>query len=155
MTILRAAALFGFWLLLTGADLGDLAAGGVAAAAGTWVSLRLLPPSGLRPRPAALAGLAGRLLLQSVAAGVDVARRALDPRLPVRPGVVSHRLGLPPGAARGAFGAATSLVPGTVPAGTDASGDLLVHCLDVEAPVAAQLAADEARLARALGCADA
>ena len=45
----------------------------------------------------------------------------------------------------------TSLLPGTLPCGSDASGGLAIHCLDVSQPVAAQLAAEEAVLLQALG----
>jgi multicomponent Na+:H+ antiporter subunit E len=44
-----------------------------------------------------------------------------------------------------------SLLPGTVPTGSDKSGAILIHCLDVKQPVVAQLAADEALLVRAMG----
>jgi multicomponent Na+:H+ antiporter subunit E len=68
---------------------------------------------------------------------------------------VSHPLRTPPGLIRDAFCALASLLPGTVPSGSDEDGVLLVHCLDVGQPVLAQLAEDEARLARALGeCVD-
>jgi multicomponent Na+:H+ antiporter subunit E len=63
-------------------------------------------------------------------AGVDVARRALDPRLPLRPGFVTYAPRLPPGGARDAFCALASLMPGTLPADTNEDGTLLVHCLD-------------------------
>jgi multicomponent Na+:H+ antiporter subunit E len=43
-----------------------------------------------------------------------------------------------------------SLLPGTVPTGADARSQLLVHCLDAEQPVAAQLAAEEAMFARVI-----
>ncbi len=148
---LRAAGFLALWLLLIGADPGDWLAGIPAVAAATWISLRLLPARARRVRIGQLIAIGVRLLWQSIPAGLDVARRALDPRLPLRPGFVSHRLRLPPGPARDAFCALTSLLPGTVPSGTDAGGALLVHCLDVGQPVAEQLAADEARLARALG----
>jgi multicomponent Na+:H+ antiporter subunit E len=46
-----------------------------------------------------------------------------------------------------------SLLPGTVPTGADAAGRLLIHCLDVNQPVAAQLAAEEEHFARAIGSA--
>jgi len=46
------------------------------------------------------------------------------------------------------FTALMSLLPGTVPTGSDASGGLVVHCLDVKQPVIAQLAAEEAVFAR-------
>ena len=55
----------------------------------------------------------------------------------------------PPGTARSAFAAFTSLLPGTVPAGDEGSA-ILYHCLDVGQPVVAQLTAEEALLSRAL-----
>lgn len=154
---LRAAGFLGLWVMLAGVDAGDLPAAVAALVAATWTSLRLLPPGGWRPRPAALAAYALRFLRQSVIAGVDVGWRAFDPRLPLRPGFVVYAMRLPPGPARNAFCELTSLVPGTVPAGSDEGGTLLVHCLDVDQPVVAQLAVEEALLGQALGarCGDA
>ena len=149
-TVVRAVGFFVLWMVVAGGDLADLAVGAVAALAATWASLRLLPPGGSRVRPAALARLALGFLRQSVVAGVDVARRALDPRLPLHPGFVVYPVGLPPGPARNMFTALMSLLPGTVPAGSDEKGGLLVHCLDAEQPVAAQLAAEEAVFARVI-----
>jgi multicomponent Na+:H+ antiporter subunit E len=150
----RAAALFGFWLILTGANPADMVVGVFAAGAATWVSLRLLPAGTGHPRPLALLAMVLRLAREAVRAGVDVAWRALDPRLPVQPGFVSHRLNLPPGLPRDAFGALASLMPGTVAAGREKEDQLIVHCLDMRQPVMAQLAADEARLAKVLGVRD-
>lgn len=146
----RGAIFFAFWVVLIGWRPADLAAGLAAAGLAAWASVRLLPPGGRRPRPAALALLAARFLGQSVVAGWDVARRALDPRLPIKPGFVAYPVRLPPGAGRGAFASLSSLLPGTVPCGED-DGAIVYHCLDVDQPVAAQLAAEEALLARALG----
>lgn len=148
---LRAASLLGLWVLLIGPNPADLAVGAPTAIAAAVVSLRLLPPRDRRSRAMQLAALALRVPVQSIAAGFDVARRALDPRLPVRPGYVSHPLRLPPGLPRDVFCALTSVVPGTVPSGIDARGALRVHCLDASQPVAQQLASDEARVARAFG----
>jgi len=145
----RAVWFLGLWLVLAGADRADLPVGAFAAVVATWTSLRLLPPSGSRRSPVAITRLALRFLRQSVVAGADVAKRALDPRLPLRPGFVAYSVRLPPGTARNAFTALTSLLPGTVPAG-DESGQLVYHCLDVDQPVASQLAAEEAALAQAL-----
>ncbi len=147
----RGVIFLGFWLLLAGLDPVDLAAGAFAAAAATWTSLRLLPPSGRRLGYAALVQLAWRFRRQSLVGSWDVARRALNPRLPLRPGFVVYPVRLPPGPARHAFGALTSALPGTLPAGVDDHGALVYHCLDVEQPVAAQLAIDEELLLRALG----
>ncbi|MBV9200388.1 MAG: Na+/H+ antiporter subunit E [Alphaproteobacteria bacterium] len=149
--VLRVAGFFLLWVVLTGTYRTDLAAGLVAALAATWVSLRLLPPSIGRVRPVALARLALRFLRQSVVAGVDVARRALDPRLPLRTGFVVYPVGLPPGPTRHAFTTLMSLLPGTVPAGLHSPGALVIHCLDVEQPVTAQLAAEEALFAALFG----
>lgn len=147
----RGAGFFGFWLLLAGPAPADLAAGLCAAAAATWTSLRLLPPSGRRWRYAALARLALRFGQESIMGGVDVARRALAVRLSLRPGFVVYPVRLPPGPACNAFSALTSVLPGTLPAGVDDRGALLYHCLDVDQPVAAHLAIDEELLLRALG----
>jgi multicomponent Na+:H+ antiporter subunit E len=68
----------------------------------------------------------------------------------LHPGFVVYPVGLPPGPARNMFTALMSLLPGTVPAGSDEKGGLLVHCLDAEQPVAAQLAAEEEAFARVI-----
>ena len=72
------------------------------------------------------------------------------PRLPLNPGVVRYRSGLPAGPARAAFGTITSLVPGTLPMGSGPDGAMLVHCLDIGQPVADGLARDETLLLSAL-----
>ena len=139
----RAAGFFALWTILTGSNPVDLVAGAVATWVATWVSLHLLPPGTSHVRPTRLSALALRFLYQSVVAGADVARRALDPRLPLRCGFVLYRTGLPPGPARHSFTTLMSLLPGTVPTGSDRDGALLIHSLDVEQPVAAQLAEQE------------
>ncbi len=112
----RAIWLLFLWLVLSGADLRDIPAITGAVAAATWTSLRLLEPRGSRGSPRAITQLALRFLYESVIGGADVARRALDPALPLRPGFVAYPIGLPPGAGRNMFATLTSLLPGTVPA---------------------------------------
>lgn len=136
-------------MVLIGVDPGDVAVGTLSAAAAAWVSLRVLPPQAQALRLLALPQLTLRFLRQSLVAGIDVARRALDPRLPLRPGFEAYPVGFPPGPLRNAFVALTCLLPGTVAAADD-DGALLVHCLDLDQPVAAQLGAEEAALRRAL-----
>ena len=147
--IVRGAAYFALWVVLIGLKPADLAVGVAAAAAAAWASLRLLPAGTHRLRLAALPALALRFVWQSVVAGVDVARRAFSPRLPLRPGFVVYSTRYPRGPARNAFASLTSLLPGTVPARDDEQG-LLYHCLDVGQPVAEQLAAEEEALSRVL-----
>jgi multicomponent Na+:H+ antiporter subunit E len=145
---LRALGFLILWVVVTGGNPADLIAGAVAALVASWASLHLLRPGTSRVRPAALVRLVLHFLLQSVVAGVDVARRALDPRLPLNPGFVAYPTHLPPGLGRNMFTALTSLLPGTVPTGSAGKGGLLIHCLDVGQPVAAQLAKEEALFAR-------
>jgi multicomponent Na+:H+ antiporter subunit E len=147
----RALFLFGFWLVLSGTKPADLVVGALSAAAATWVSLRLLPAGQWRLDAVALAKLVLRFPYQSIVAGVDVAWRAFDPRLPLQPGFLVYRSHLAPGPTRDAFLTLASMLPGTLPCGHDSSGGLVIHCLDVRQPVLDQLAEDEALLAQALG----
>lgn len=148
----RAVAFVALWLILVGGrNPADRPAIVVAVVAATWASLRLLPPGRTHLSPIAFVRFVSRFLHQSIVAGVDVAWRALHPRLPVRPGFVVYQPHLPLGAALDAFCALTSLAPGTLPAGPDDSGAIVVHCLDVGQPVASRLAADEELFIRALG----
>ena len=147
---LRALLFFGVWIVADqGAKPGNLLVGGLAAAAATWVSLRLLPPERGRVCLAGLLLLLPRFLWQSLVAGVDVARRAFAPRLDLQPGFVDYRTQLPPGAARSAFELISSLMPGTVPS-DEGANHIEFHCLDTRAPVADQLAAEERAYAPAL-----
>ena len=146
----RGTFLFGFWLILYGVKSPDFIVGVLAAIGATLASLVLLPPGQWRLDPVALSKLFLRFAIQSVVAGIDVARRALDPRTPLRPGFVNYPVRFPPGATRNTFATLTSLLPGTVPAG-DQNGQIVYHCLDVSQPIVSQLAAEEAALMRALG----
>jgi len=145
----RWVAFFVFWVLLAGG--ADPLLGAAAAAAATGVSLRLLPAGQNRIDALALCRFTLRFLGQSVGAGIDVARRSLDPALPLAPGLVRYASALPPGAARNLFTSVASLVPGTLPIGPDTTGALLIHCLDARQPVAALLAEEEALLRRVIG----
>jgi multicomponent Na+:H+ antiporter subunit E len=145
----RAVGFFLLWIVLSdGVDpLPGIAAALVAAA----VSLRLLPPTGSRIRALPLIELTLRFLGKSVVAGVDVARYALDPRLPINLGLQRYPVRLPRGAARNTFTMQSSLLPGTLPIGPDEDDRLVVHCLDVGQPIAEQFAAEESSLLRVVG----
>jgi multicomponent Na+:H+ antiporter subunit E len=147
----RAAFFLVFWLMISGWSPADLPVGIAAVAGATWTSLRFLPPKRSPVRLAPLAALAASFLRQSVISGTDVAWRALNPSLKLRPGFVACPLRLPPGGERSAFCALSSLMPGTLPTGANEQGELLVHCLDVGQPVAANLAAEERLFIRAVG----
>ena len=146
----RGAAFFLFWMLLMqSAKPADLAVGVLAGIGATWVSLRLMPPSSGGLHFGKLLALLPHFLWESVLAGVDVARRAFHPRLPLSPGFVTCPLSFPPGFARNTFATITSLLPGSVPA-DEAEGALVYHALDDTSPVVEQLWQEERLLARAL-----
>ena len=147
----RAAWFAALWFALSGFHLADVPAAIIAVAAAAWTSLRLLPPGGARPSATALCALAFRFFRQSLIAGVDVAWRALDPRMPLRPGLVTYGVRLPPGPARNAFLTLMSLLPGSLPALQEDGGKIAIHCLDAAQPVAAQMAEEEKLFIRALG----
>ena len=68
-------------------------------------------------------------LLKSFQGGVDVMRRALNPRMPLAPTLFEYPLTLPPGTPRVFFANIITLLPGTV--SVDFRGDqLLIHVLN-------------------------
>ena len=146
----RLAFFVGVWLVIADWKEEDLPIGLAASALALWISLSLLPPTAIRLRLAPLAKLTLRFLKCSVIAGVDVARRALLPRLDLHPGFVGVPFTLPPGVARNAFLVYSSLQPGTLP--TSAEGGMLkVHGLDISQPIAESIEADEALFQKVIG----
>ncbi|MBK1692939.1 Na+/H+ antiporter subunit E [Ectothiorhodospira mobilis] len=138
------------WWALTGGDPGSWMLGvpvAVAAAAAVF----LLPPGpGYRIRPFGAVAFAGYFLLQSVLGGVDVARRALAPRLHLDPGFVQYSVALPPGPARTFFMAVIGLLPGTLSVGVRGAR-IRVHVLDRGQDVPTQLLRLERRVAALYG----
>ena len=137
--------------MISGWAPADLPVGAAAVVGATWVSLRFLRPIGPRYRLASIAALVVSFFRQSVVSGMDVAWRALSPNLRLQPGLIACPLSLPAGNKRNAFCALSSLMPGTLPTGTNEQGAVLVHCLDTSQPVAANLAAEEQLFIRAFG----
>jgi len=106
-----------------------------AAALAVLVRHRLGAPEWQRWRGRGLLRFVPYFLWQSLRGGADVALRAVRRPLPIAPGVVEHRLVLPPGPARTLFVVALSLLPGTFSA--DLDGDRLsVHVLDTTGRIA-------------------
>jgi multicomponent Na+:H+ antiporter subunit E len=146
----RFALFLGIWLMIANWSEGDLPVGFAASVLALWISLSLLPPAAVHPRVAPLVKLSIRFLSSSIIAGADVARRALLPRLDLRPGFVAVPFTLTPGFVRNAFLVYSSLQPGTLP--TSAEGEVLqVHGLDISQPIAASIVADEALFKKGIG----
>lgn len=149
--LLRGGALFAVWLVLAGPDPIGLPFGLFAAALGTLASLSLLPAVPGRFNPRGAARLAGGTLYQGVAAGWDIALRALarEPRL--TPGIVTVPVTLAPGVAQDALRLLTSLAPGTLPLEQGVGRSLILHVLDTGMPHADDIAATEAALCLTTG----
>jgi multicomponent Na+:H+ antiporter subunit E len=100
VVVARGAGLLCLWLVISRPDLPDFPG---RRRNRRRRDLCLLPPGTGRLRPAALVRLGLRFVWQSAVAAADVARRALDPNLPLQPGFVLCPMRLAPGPARNAF----------------------------------------------------
>jgi multicomponent Na+:H+ antiporter subunit E len=146
----RGCAIYLLWMvLMQSIKPGDLVMGLLTTILATWISLQLFKPESGRFRFGKLLALLPHFIWVSVIAGIDVARRAFDPRMPLQPGFVSCPLDFPPGLARNTFATFTSLMPGTVPI-AETDEDLIYHCLDTSQPVVEQLWKEERLLAKAV-----
>ncbi|MGP9811979.1 Na+/H+ antiporter subunit E [Rhodopseudomonas sp. NSM] len=151
MIALKRFVLLGaLWVALTSNDPAAWPVGLLTVAAATLLSLRLLPPAAHRVRLVTLVGLVPGFLAGSLRGGIDVARRAFDPRMPLSPGWLAYLVRLPSGAPRAALGGELSLMPGTLAAGEDGRA-MYVHCLDLDQPHDEAIAAEERRIGAGLG----
>jgi multicomponent Na+:H+ antiporter subunit E len=151
-----ALALAALWVLLTAPDLSGWWLGVVAAGLGVWAHTAL---GGRQPGRIRLRGAIPFIpwfLGQSARGGLDVARRALSPSLPLEPGFVTYRTRLPPGPARTFLVNCISLLPGTFTAELEEEGARLrVHVLAEPEQVPDQLRKVEAQVARLFGMTEA
>ncbi|WP_164730657.1 Na+/H+ antiporter subunit E [Pelagibacterium montanilacus] len=146
----RIVLFFIVWLAMAGVSVGDVIAGLVVATLAAWLSFALVPPGDARLNMVQLAAMAPGFLWRSLLGGLDVARRAIDPRMPISPHWIAVPTSLPDGGLRATLGSEFSLMPGTLVAGSYRNV-LLVHCLDTNPGARDQVVAEEARLRRALG----
>ncbi len=65
-----------------------------------------------------------------VKGGIGAARLVLDPKLPIRPGIITIDSGCQSELATALSAHALSIAPGELVLGIDAAGVLYVHCLD-------------------------
>ncbi len=147
----RAVVLFGLWMALGSWSLPDMAAGLIAACLASWASLILMPPKGYRGSAVAIAQIILMFPFQSFAAGLDVALRAFDPHMPLRPGIVPCPTRLKGETECNILRALMSLQPGSLPVEQQSGSVLLVHCLDSTQPFAERYRKDEALFAKAAG----
>lgn len=149
--LLARAALFAIvWWWLTGNDAPSWIVGGPVVLAATVLSLRLRPQQRWRWRPAGVLPMAWFFLRESVRGGFDVARRAIRPSLPLKPGLLRFNTRLPAGSARLLFAGLVSLLPGTLSLGIE-DAVLEIHALEASQGAVAELRALEERVAALFG----
>jgi multicomponent Na+:H+ antiporter subunit E len=143
-----AGVLLVVWMALTGG--GAWLVGIPLALAGGATAAWLAPADHHPWKVSRLPQFFGFFLRESLLGGLDVARRALRPKVDVAPCFVVYPLGLPPGQPRTLMVCLVSLLPGTLSADLDTGrGLLLVHALAPEA--VATVPALELRVARLFG----
>jgi multicomponent Na+:H+ antiporter subunit E len=149
--VLFRLLLFGLlWWAMSEGALHHLVPAGLVVAAAATTSLLLVPPGTWSVRLSVLPRFLPYFLLQSVLGGIDVAGRALNPRLPLSPEVVDYRLTLNRQAARIFFVWVVSLLPGT--AGISLDGDIArIHVLDARQPQRERLRILEGRIRELFG----
>jgi len=116
------------WVALTGLDallIGGLSAV-IAALFGAW----MVPGLPHAWRPLRLFRFTRYFLWTSMTGGLDVAWRAMQPRMAIHPSWLRYRLSLPPGQPRTLMVSILSLMPGTLGAELQDDGTLLIHALD-------------------------
>lgn len=137
--------------MLAGTGGEALAVGAVLVPLALLLSLRLLP-AGIPVRVGSVLRQVPHFVVQSVVGGIDVARRAFAPSLPLNPGWIELRVDLPEGG-QVALGGELSLMPGTLSAGTS-EGRLLVHVLDRDQDVESAIREEERRLRLTIGASE-
>lgn len=146
----RLILMAGLWFALNGADAKSWLVGVPTAIVAAAINLPFLPRGAWRWRLRASLPMLWFFLKESYIGAFDVARRALDPRLPIQPGFVEYRCALTTASARLFFADLISLMPGTLSARAD-DDHLIIHALDVSAGVEADLQALERKVAALFG----
>ncbi len=150
LLVTRAPLFAVLWWILAEGRSDAWQFGCVAVAAASWSSLRFWPPA---PSPIRLAGMVGFLrffLWNSIRGGIQVASMALRGRAALQPALIVLPLTLPNNSARVLLVNTLSLMPGTVGVDMDDAG-VQLHVLDSRLPVAAEVQALEAVIARLFG----
>ena len=150
--VLRALVLALVWWAISEGQREAAGFGAVMVLLAVAVSFALAPGSTFALRPLGFAQFVPFFLWQSLRGGFDVVRRAVDPRMPLSPTVISYPLRLQGRVPRVAMALTLSLMPGTLAVRIHGQENLIrIHVLDDQLPVTAAMAALENRLAAAFG----
>ncbi|MBN2839738.1 MAG: Na+/H+ antiporter subunit E [Coriobacteriia bacterium] len=148
--LVRAGALAFTWWVLTGGDRASLGFGIPVSLAAAVLSLPLAPPRSTGLRLAGVPPFGVYFITRSIAGGMDVARRALAPSMPIDPALVEYHISLTGTAPRVIFANTISLLPGTLSARIDGDA-LLVHALDGSGSIPTELRELESKVGALFG----
>ena len=136
------------WWVLTDGAMNSWPIGLPAVLLATLLSVMLMPALSWSLR--GILRFIPYFLWYSIRGGVDVARRAMHPRLPISPGLFDYRFRLPPGLSRVFMANIVSLLPGTL--SVELGEEILhVHVLDETAAINEELHILESRMADIFG----
>lgn len=138
------------WVVLTNGDTSSWMFGIPFTAFAALVSSAMSPITRLPIRPLALIRFLAYFLRNSVVGGVDVALRALQPSMPLTPGIVVCSLRLPTPTTRALLAYTVSLLPGTLSSGLE-DEVIALHVLDTEQPVLVEIRRIENLIADIMG----
>lgn len=144
--LVRAFVFTALWSLLSNHTWHDWPLILLAVAAAVAASFALWPVAAWRWRLVPFLRFVPYFLWESLTGGIDVARRALSPAMPLVPALIDFPLRLRSEAARVFFAWTLSLLPGTASVRLDATR-LRVHVLDGRLPNERKLRQLESRVA--------
>ena len=146
--LLRLVLFSLMWGILTDGAIGSWPIGVPVVLIATLVSVMLMPPLSWSLR--GMVAFIPYFIWHSVHGGVDVARRAFHPQLPISPGLFDYRFRLPPGLPRVFMANTVSLLPGTL--SVELEEEILrVHVLDETRAINEELKMLEKHLADIFG----
>jgi multicomponent Na+:H+ antiporter subunit E len=148
--VLRISLCFFLWWVLTEGSPEAWIFGLIVSIPAALATLTLRTPFYWRWRPWGMMRFLPFFFRLSLIGGMDVARRAMDPRLPLAPLLLDYPFRLPEGPARVFFAGAVNLLPGTCSLALEESC-LRIHVLDGSLPVDRELMLLEERVARLFG----
>lgn len=137
--------------LLTAGSTKNLPLAAIAVISATVASLRLWPAHPHRLRWSRLPGLLAFFLWNALKGGLDVARRALSPRLPLAPDLLEYPCRLHSESGRVWFTWMIGLMPGTASVQWRDDGRVVVHVIDRTRYDHASLQRLEEKMAALLG----
>lgn len=147
---IRASLIAFLWWILVGLDEEGWIVGIPVILAATLVSLMMAPVLAWKFRPIQAISFFGFFVVSALKGGVDVTSRAFHPRLPIKPGFITHYFRLPPGSSRVFMADVASLLPGTLSSGLE-DECLVIHALDLDLPVEESMKDLETRVADLFG----